>query len=332
MHLTRPRMAAVAAATVLTALLAGCASGTTGSTSNSSSAPVAFKLATSGWIGFGPWFIAQKKGYFAAHGVTVELTNFDDSAAETSAVSTGKVDGANYATNVWLQQLSQGTDLTLVMLEDTSTTGDAILGGPGITSVKDLAGKSVAYPSAGTSELLIDTALAREGVDPTTVKHVELPADQAGAALIAGKVQAAVTYEPYISTALGQDSSITMLYPASNIPGLISDGLVVSPSYLKANPKAVKGMTEAWDDAVTFLKSNPTEGQQIIADGLGSKLSDLQSAIKGVDFYSRSESASGLSGDFVSTTIPLITDAMVAAKTVPSAPNYTSSIDASFVK
>ncbi|MDO9352089.1 MAG: aliphatic sulfonate ABC transporter substrate-binding protein [Solirubrobacteraceae bacterium] len=323
-------IAAIAVAGLAAGSLAACSTSSSGSGEGSESAP--FRLATSTWVGFGPWYIAEKKGYFDDHGVDVEITNFDDYGAELAAVSSGQVDGANYATNAWLQQLSQGVELDLVMMEDRSTTADAVIGGPGIASLDDLVGKTVAYETGTTSELLYLAALDAAGIDPEEITHVELHADQAGSALIAGQVDAAVTYEPYISTALAQDGGATVIYSADEIPGIISDGLVVDPDYIEANPDTVSGMTAAWNDAVEFLADNPDEGRQIIADALGAQSDDLASAFEGVSYYTAADSAEALTSDFVSETIPLIAESMRKAGLIETVPDFESFVSTDFVE
>lgn len=319
----------IAVAALATISLTACSPS---ASSDTSSEPAPFRLATSTWVGFGPWYIAEKNGYFDDHGVDVEITNFDDYGAELAAVSSGQVDGANYATNTWLQQLSQGVDLELVMMEDRSTTADAVIGGPDITSLDDLVGKTVAYETGTTSELLYLAALEAADIDPADITHVELHADQAGSALIAGQVDAAVTYEPYISTALAQDTGATVIYSANEIPGIISDGLVVDPDYVEANPKTVSGMIAAWNDAVEFLTDNPEEGRQIIADALGTQSDDLDSAFEGVSYYTGADSADALSGGFVTETIPLIAESMVKAGMIESIPDFAGFVNTDFVE
>ncbi|MEX0158664.1 MULTISPECIES: ABC transporter substrate-binding protein [unclassified Microbacterium] len=328
-HHSARLVAALAVVGLSTATLAGCSTSSPGETG---SAATPFRLATSTWVGFGPWYIAEKNGYFDDHDVNVEITNFDDYGAELAAISSGQVDGANLATNAWLQQLSQGVDLELVMMEDRSTTADAVIGGPGITSLDDLVGKTVAYETGTTSELLYLAAIEAAGIDPAEIAHVELHADQAGSALIAGQVNAAVTYEPYISTALAQDSGATVVYSADEIPGIISDGLVVDPDYAAANPGTVSGMTAAWNDAVEFLTDNPDEGRQIIADALGAQADDLDSAFEGVSYYTVADSAKALSGEFVTETIPSIAESMRKAGLIESVPDFGSFVSTDFVE
>ena len=70
------RITAVAAGSVLLASVAACSSGgSTPASTASGSAPAALVKVSMGinpWIGYAPWYIAQEKGFFAAHGCVFE--------------------------------------------------------------------------------------------------------------------------------------------------------------------------------------------------------------------------------------------------------------------
>ncbi len=91
------------------------------------------------------------------------------------------------------------------------------------------------------------------------IEHVPMGASEAGLALIADRVDAAVTYEPYISTTLTQGGDYKVIYTAAEKPGLIGDMLTASSEWIKSNPDDVKGLILAWDDAINFIRSNPEE-------------------------------------------------------------------------
>ena len=57
---------------------------------------------------------------------------------------------------------------------------------------------------------------------PVTIA-VTSQAFAAGAAAIAGRVDAAVTYEPYLTVALKQGKGFHLIYTAGQRPGIISD-------------------------------------------------------------------------------------------------------------
>lgn len=325
------KAALVAAALAIGLGLSSCASNAPGDEQGDQSDLTPFNMSTQSWIGYAPWYIAQEQGYFADRGLDVTITTIDDVSAYLAAMSSGQVDGANISTSVWLTQLSNGVAWDLVMLEDRAEGADAILGGPGIDSLSDLTGESVAYGTFTTSQLLINAAFAKDGLDISSVEHVDLPPDQAGAALIAGQVAAAVTYEPYISSALAQSDDITVLYPASEIPGLISDGFAVDPAFLEQNPEAVVNLTLAWNDAVEFISANPEEALEIMADHLGTPSSDLLAAFEGVAFYTRAESAAELSGSFVEETLQMTADSMLEAGMISSIPEFRDHVTDQFV-
>ena len=187
------------------------------------------------------------------------------------------------------------------ILLDASFEADAILAPAEITSIKDLKGKSVAYEYGATSDLLLNYALRENGMTRDDIKPVPMAAADAGLALISGRVDIAVTYEPYISAALREGKGYKSLYTAAERPGLISDLAVAEASYIKKNPDVIKALTLAWDDAVTFLNTHPEEGGKIIADAVGSPMDEFKVAFEGVRLYDLKGNYEAFQGDFLKT-------------------------------
>ena len=52
----------------------------------------ALKLAHSTWVGYGPFYIAQEKGFFAEEGVEIELTIMESTPLKMGAFMAGQVD------------------------------------------------------------------------------------------------------------------------------------------------------------------------------------------------------------------------------------------------
>ena len=88
-----------------------------------------------------------------------------------------------------------------------------------VTDIKGLKGKQVAYEEGTTSDILLNYALAQNGMTINDIQKVPMPAADAGAALIAGKVPVAVTYEPYLTLAMQQNKKVKMIYSAGEDPG-----------------------------------------------------------------------------------------------------------------
>lgn len=289
------------------------------------------RIGTQPWIGYGPWWIAKEKGMFEKYGLEAELVDFIEDKEVNAAFASGEMEAANLATHTAIKLFSAGVDLKLVLLEDVSTSADAILAEESITSITDLQGKQVAYEEGTTSDLLLNYALMQNGLSLSDVTPVPMPASDAGTALLTGNVPVAVTYEPYISEVLAQNSALKPLYLASERPGLISDVLVVNGKWAAANPEAVKALLKVWDEALAFYNTNPDEAKEIIAKAVGSSAADLETAFEGVEFYSLSDNQSALSGEFTAT-IQDVAEVSQSIGLFNEIPDLAKLVDASFLK
>jgi NitT/TauT family transport system substrate-binding protein len=266
-----------------------------------------FRMSMQPWIGYALWYVARDKGIFDRNGLKkVEFVNFSEDAANLAILASGAIEGTSTAIQGVLQHLQQDERLRVVMLEDSSTTADCIIAPVTIKSVADLRGKSVAFETGSTSHLLIADALGKAGLNLASIKSVNVPAAQAAAALIAGRVAAAVTYEPYVSAALQARSDIQRLYTAGQSPGLISDCLLVTGKALATRPGQVAAMIRSWGDAQQEYQRNPQECQRIMAKGIGADPGNLVSTFAGVHYYSLAESRTLMPGDFSSVVLPRI--------------------------
>lgn len=259
------------------------------------------KIGVQPWLGYGPWWIAEQKGYFKKHGLDVEVVNFTWDADMGAAVASGNVQVIAAATNFLVAVLNQNIDLQGFLVLDASYEADAVLAPEAITSITDLKGKKVAYEAGATSDLLINYALKANGMSLKDIEPVQMAAADAGLALIAGRVDVAVTYEPYISAALREGKGYHVLYTAAARPGLISDVAVAERKFLAENPETIKAIIRAWDDAVAFLNANPEEGGKIIADAVHSPMDEFKVAMKGVRIYDLKQNNTLLDGEFQKT-------------------------------
>ena len=202
--------------------------------------------------------LLSKRGYFKDHDLDVEVVDFTWDQDMTAALASGKLDVESVATNALIAMINQGVDAQAFLLLDASSEADAILAPKETTSIEELKGKQVAYEAGSTSELLLSYALAEAGMTMDDVEPVPMAAADAGAALIAGKVDVAVTYEPYISAALRDQDKYGVLYTAAEKPGLISDVMIAKKEFIKENPAVFQALALAWGDAINYLRENPT--------------------------------------------------------------------------
>lgn len=306
-------------AAMLGVFVAACGSGSTTVKQVSASAIPSkpesgvIRMGTEPWIGYGPWYIAQQEGYFKQLGLNVKIINFNTDAQREAAFASGNTDVTNMPTHTALRFEQQNIPGRIVLLEDESLTADAVIAKAPINSIKDLKGKKVAYEQGTTSDILIHYALAANGMKPSDVQIVPINASDAGSAAAAGRVSAAVTYEPYISAVIGQHSGFRRIYVAGVDPGLVSDVLVASSNLLNNKPGQVLALMKAWGMAMDFYNSHPSQAQAIIAKADGATLGSLKTSFSGVKLYTIPDNVSLLTGAFAHKTATDVMHAALAA-------------------
>ncbi len=146
----------------------------------------------------------------------------------------------------------------------------------------------MAYEQGTTSDLLIHYLLQVNHIPFSKIKVVNAPAADAGTLLIAGKVDVAVTYQPYISNATSgpHGSNVHVLYSSANAPGLISDYLAANQSWLSSHESVVKDLVATWQDAINYYSTHRTQAVKIMAAGVGATPASLTSTLAGVKLYS----------------------------------------------
>jgi NitT/TauT family transport system substrate-binding protein len=272
------------------------------------------KMGIEPWLGYGQWHVAAKKGLFKAQGLdSVEIVNFTTDADLNAALASGQLDCGNIATHTAMAFAAAGLPIKIVLLLDVSMTADAMLSDGSIGTIPELKGKQVAYEEGTTSDLLLNYALAQNGMSVADIQKVPMPAADAGAALIAGKVPVAVTYEPYLTSAMNENKKAKMIYAASAEPGLISDVLVVNEKFLKEKPGQILALLKTWDAAYAAYQADTKGSRAIISEAVGAPPADLETAFDGVKYYSLAENKSQLGGDYLKKVMPSVKDAATKA-------------------
>jgi len=333
MGLTRAsRRAAFAGAfLVLIAAVAVSAAGA-GARPHAKAATVTINMGTEPWIGYGPWWIAKAKGFDKANGINLNMINFTTDADREAAFAGGKTDMSNVPTHALAKILNAGsTPFQTILFEDISMTADAMLAPKDITSIKQIKGKKVAFEAGTTSDILLRYGLMKNGMTINDIKVVPLAAADAGTALVAGRVNIAVTYEPYLTAAIQHGKGLHIIYAGKARPGLISDMLIVSKKFAQAHPQSVVAVLKTWQQAMAYFRSNPADAQKIIAAKVGATAAQLKTSFAGdvIDDTKQSNA-------FIATKLrPLLKDINTILKSegvVKGNPNVVGTLNSSYGK
>lgn len=243
-------------------------------------------LAFSTWIGYAPLYIAEKKGIFKKNGINVHLMRMESGGDRQSALASNRVQGVASTVD---QQIVTDTSVPVsqILALDESSGGDGIVSKKSITSMSDLKGKTVAVQTDGGASLFwFLYVLKQNNMTLEDVKTQSMDSGDAGSAFVAKKVDAAVTWEPWLTNAK-KTSFGHVLKSSESTPGVIADTLALRQDFIKQNPVTVKKLTKSWFEALDFLKNHHDEAVKIMANAMGQKPNETEDAMKGVNFYDK---------------------------------------------
>jgi NitT/TauT family transport system substrate-binding protein len=127
-------------------------------------------------------------------------------------------------------------------------------------------------------------ALARNGMTEKDIEYKNLTVPDAAAAFIAGKVDAAAVWQPWISQ-IQKEGKGTVLFDSKQVPGLIPDLLVFQEKVAKEREEDVQKIVATWFDVLTFIKSDEKEAVKIMAKVVEQKPEDYLAFMPGTKFF-----------------------------------------------
>lgn len=226
------------------------------------------RVAYSVWIGYGPLFIAEKKGFFKEQGLDVELVPIEDTKLRFASLVAGQIDLMATSVDALPQYIKPTQSYRYVFGLDESSGADGILFSNSIKQPSDLKGKSVAYGQGTVMEFFLSAVLEKAHLNLKDVETVNMTGGDAGSAFSTGQVDAAVTWDPYLSK--GASSKYGYKYTdTKSWPGLIADVMIARADKIGEQQDAIDRLYKAWAQAVDYTKTNPDDANAIMGEGLG---------------------------------------------------------------
>lgn len=229
-----------------TVLFVGCSgksSESKTSTSDSSAEPI--KLAV--YPLPSPYFeyAMESLELFTKNNANVELVEFAQYSDVIQALDSGSVDASIMGITEAVTPIANGLDLDIVLMTDYSAGMDGIVAAPGINSVKDLKGKTIATNIGTMNHMLLLTALEQAGLSESDVNITNMSEGDATAALVGGSIDAASIFDPQMSKA-AKESGGKVIFSSKDLPGELSDVLIIKDSIVKDRADEVQGIVDAW--------------------------------------------------------------------------------------
>ena len=217
---------------------------------------------------------AEQMGYMEEQGITLELSSFADGPTIISAMESGSIDIGYIGDGA--HKLCAAGNAEIIALSHVPN-GDAVIGGPNVTSLEDLAGKTVAYSAGTSSEVILTNALNSVGLTMDDINAMNMDSSAIVTAMMTGDVDACALWSPESLTVLEQVEGTTKL--ADNMT--FSDTSISLASWI-AMPDRVESERDMFVRFVTAL----FEGMDYSADEHYDEVAQWVADLLAIDYES----------------------------------------------
>lgn len=296
--------------------------------------PVIFQLAIDRTTAGGLWRVAAAQGYFGREGLSARIQQLPRLDQISTALAAEAIDGAVVSTDQALLLAEQGLPIHIVLLLTSSTDGAVILARSDVHDIPGLIGKRIAYRPESGGELLLRVALREGNVVPAAVQRIPTELVDPGDLLVRGTVDAAVVSGAEAIRVQKIDPTLETLYTAGDLPGLLSQVLVVRDSVAQNRPGQMLALVRTWQ---SLYQLNNQQFEFVVRDLAAlQKSSPEQVAVElsGVMIYDVAANAVGLlpGGEYYDTTIRTIRTVANEAGVIRGTIDPQSLIDGSFAQ
>ena len=293
-------------------------------------AETAVSIGISGWTGFAPLTLAKQAGIFEKNGLDVTIKKIPQ-ASRHLALASGDVQCAATTVETWIVWNANGVPAIQIFQLDKSHGADGIAVRNDVSSVADLKGKTIAASTPGTSPYFFLAYILKEnGLTMKDVKVVNLEPGPAAQAFVAGQNDAAMTYEPYLSTVRaapdqGKILATTLEYPA------VMDTFGCTPAFLKENPEAAKAFADSYFEALEMIRAEPEKSYGIMGADVKQSAEAFAGSAKFLEWQDKAANQTFFEGEF-KTFSAKAADLLMEIGIIKTKPDLATIVDTSFIK
>jgi len=212
-------------------------------------------------------YVAQEKGYFKEQGLDVDIKMPADTNDPLRMVAANQVDIAiSYQPEVLIARDEQIPVQSFGALVRHPLNTLMFPADSPIQSPKDLAGKTVGYPSIPLDEAIINTMVKNDGGNPNKVKMVDVGWDLIPA-MATNKTNALIGgYSNHEKLLLDKEGhQMRTLSPTKyGVPDYYELVLVASEKGLKEKPDVYKKFMKAITEGQKYVQDHPDKGLSIL--------------------------------------------------------------------
>ncbi len=244
------------------------------------------------WAG-GPrvWILGKIDGSFdKAFGTKTKWVQFASGADVLSLFAAKEIDIARFGSSPAAAGIARKLPIEVIGTPEIIATAERLIARDGITDLKGLEGKTVAYPANSTAQYAFEQAVKLAKVDRSKIKALSLKPAEIVAAWKRGDVDAAYVWGPFtqqLEASGGKQIYVTKDLQKHQV--LVFNNFVVRKEFAEKHPELVTKFLRVVQDKVDQYKKDEEGSVQAIAKHLDIPADSVRSTLGGLEYPSLQE-------------------------------------------
>jgi NitT/TauT family transport system substrate-binding protein len=287
-------------------------------------------IGISGWTGFAPLTLAKEAGIFKKNGLDVSIKKIPQKDRHL-AIASGDIQCAATTVETWIVWNANGVATKQIFQLDKSYGADGMAVRNDIASIKDLKGKTVAASAPGTAPYFtLAWFLNKNGLSVKDVTVVNLEPAAAAQAFVAGQNDAAMTYEPYLSTVRAAPDKGKIIATTLDYP-MVMDTFGCTPKFLGDNPKAAKALADSYFEALEMITKDQAKAYEIMGADVKQSAEQFGNSAKYLRWQDKTANQKFFGGELQAFSKEAA-DLLLEIGIIKQVPDIASIVDTSYIK
>ncbi|MFT4266321.1 MAG: ABC transporter substrate-binding protein [Xenophilus sp.] len=237
------------------------------------------------------WVLGKAdKSFDRAFGVPVKWVQFSTGADVLSLFAAKQIDIARFGSSPAVSAFAQGLPISLISVPEVIATSEQLVVRQNIGTLKDLAGKTIAYPPNSTAQYALDALFDHGYADRSKTKLVPLKPAEIAAAWKRGDIDGAYVWDPAKAQLTGDGAHVIFSTKDLRKNGvLIYNNFVVSKEFAQKYPNLVVAFLKTYEQKVEEYKKDPEQAVRTIAKTLDQPEESVRSTLQGLEHLTASQ-------------------------------------------
>lgn len=258
------------------------------------------RTAYSPFIGGIGVYVIEAADMDTEYGIDLKINAMGD-VSPVMGIMTGDVDiafntvqGYMTAINALVEEGADPSTLPrIVYLHNESTGADGLVAKAEIKTLEDLKGKKVSAQYGNVTHYMLARALATAGMSIDDVEFVDMGPGKGGSAFIAGSLDAATTFDPYLTQAVNETGA-NLLISTKDLDRCIYDVCIVSAEVAEEKPEWLYNTLKCIEAATEYCNSDLNGAAELTADTFGATPEEVVDMCSTVYLYTMKDNVEAM--------------------------------------